>query len=71
MKTLVYKLRPSLAQAALFAETLETCRRLYNHALAERKTASTEQGETRAFAHQCATLPQLKQTWHWLKRVHS
>jgi hypothetical protein len=36
------QLRPSPAQAALFDETLETCRRLYNHALAERKTASTE-----------------------------
>lgn len=71
MKTLVYKLRPSPAQAALFAETLETCRRLYNHALAERKTAYTERGETLAFARQCATLPQLKQTWHALKRVHS
>jgi putative transposase len=71
MKTFVYKLRPSPAQAALFDETLETCRRLYNHALAERKTASTERGETLAFARQCAALPQLKQTWHWLKRVHS
>jgi putative transposase len=71
MKTFVYKLRPSPAQAALFDETLETCRRLYNHALAERKTASTERGETLAFAHQCATLPKLKQTWHHLKRVHS
>lgn len=71
MKTLVYKLRPSPAQEALFAETLETCRRLYNQALAERKTAYTERGETLAFARQCANLPQLKQTWHWLKRVHS
>jgi putative transposase len=71
MKTLVYKLRPSPAQAALLDETLETCRRLYNHALAERKAAYSERGETLAFARQCATLPQLKQTWHWLKRVHS
>jgi putative transposase len=71
MKTFVYKLRPSPAQAALFDETLETCRRLYNHALAERKAAYTERGETLAFARQCATLPQLKQTWSWLKRVHS
>jgi putative transposase len=71
MKTLVYKLRPSPAQEALFDETLETCRRLYNHALAERKAAYAERGETLTFARQCATLPQLKQTWHWLKRVHS
>lgn len=71
MKTFVYKLRPSRAQTALFAETLETCRRLYNHALQERKTAYTERGEKLAFARLSATLPQLKQTWHWLKRVHS
>jgi putative transposase len=71
MQTFVYKLRPSPAHAALFAETLETCRRLYNHALAERKLAYAERGETLSFACQCASLPQLKQTWHWLKRVHS
>lgn len=35
MKTFVYKLRPSPAQATLFDETLETCRRLYNHPLAK------------------------------------
>jgi putative transposase len=57
--------------AALFDETLKTCRRLYNHALAERKTAYTERGETLAFARQSAALPQLNQTWHSLKRVHS
>lgn len=67
MKTLVYKLRPSPAQEALFDKTLETCRRLYNHALAERKAAYTERGETLPFARQCAALPQLKQTWHSLK----
>jgi putative transposase len=71
MQTFIYKLRPSPAQALLFAETLETCRRLYNYALAERKTTYAQRGETLAFAHQCATLPQLKQTWHDLKRVHS
>lgn len=71
MKTFVYKLRPSPAQVALFAETVETCRRLYNHALAERKTAFHERGENLTFARQCATLPQLKQTWHHLKLVHS
>jgi putative transposase len=71
MKTFVYKLRPSPPQEAIFAETLHTCRRLYNHALHERKTLYTERDETLAFAHQCATLPHLKHTWHSLKRVHS
>jgi hypothetical protein len=71
MKTLVSKLRSSPAQAALFDETLKTCRRLSNHTLAERKTAYQERGKTLAFARQCATLPQLKQTWHDVKRIHS
>ncbi|GAB4434521.1 MAG: hypothetical protein OHK0015_24370 [Chloroflexi bacterium OHK40] len=38
---------------------------------AERKLAYQERGETLAFARQCAALPQLKRTWHQLKRVHS
>ncbi|MGQ9483173.1 RNA-guided endonuclease InsQ/TnpB family protein [Chloroflexus sp.] len=48
-----------------------TCRCLSNHALAERKAASTERGKTLTFARRCATLPQLKQTWPQLTRVHS
>jgi Helix-turn-helix domain len=39
MRTYVYKMRPTDAQVAVLTDTLETCRRLYNHALAERKTA--------------------------------
>ena len=71
MQTFVYKLRPSPTQAALFAETLETCRRLYNHALAERKAAFIQHNLTLSFAQQSASLPLLKQSWQHLKRVHS
>ncbi len=71
MKTFVYKLRPTPAQAAWLAETLETCRQLYNHALSERKTAYHERGESIGFARQCASLPMLKRTWEALARVHS
>ncbi len=73
MKTFVYKLRPTPAQAACLAETLETCRRLSNHALSERKTAYHERGESIGFARQCASLPALKRTREWasLLRVHS
>jgi putative transposase len=71
MQTFVYKLRPSPTQAALFAETLETCRRLYNQALAERKAAFNQHNQTLSFAQQSASLPLLKQSWQHLKRVHS
>ncbi len=71
MKTFVSKLRPTPAQTAWLAETLKTCRRLYNHALSERKTAYQERGESIGFARQCASLPVLKRTWKSLLRVHS
>ena len=71
MKTFVYKLRPTPAQAALLTETVETCRRLYNHALSERKTTYQERGESIGFARQCASLPALKRESPYLPRVHS
>lgn len=60
MKTFVYKLRPTPAQAAILTETVETCRHLYNHALSERKTAYQERGVSIGFAGQSASLPSLK-----------
>ncbi|MCG8350456.1 MAG: transposase [Chloroflexales bacterium] len=71
MKTFVYKLRPTPAQAAILTETAETCRHLYNHALIERKTAYQERGESIGFARQCASLPALKRESPYLPRVHS
>ena len=71
MKTFVYKLRPTFAQAALLTETVETCRHLYNRALGERKTAYQERGEAIGFARQSAGLPTLKRTSPSLPRVHS
>jgi putative transposase len=71
LKTLVYKLRPTPSQAVLLTETVETCRHLYNHALAERKTAKHSRGESIGFARQCANLPALKRESPYLGRVHS
>jgi len=71
LKTLVYKLRPTSAQAVLLTETVETCRHLYNHALAERKTAWEERGLSIGFARQSASLPTLKSQSPYLGRVHS
>jgi putative transposase len=71
LKTFVYKLRPTFAQAALLTEMLETCRHLYNRALGERKTAYQERGESISFVRQSASLPTLKRTSPYLPRVHS
>jgi putative transposase len=50
---------------------VETCRHLYNHALAERKTAWEARGESIGFARQSAGLPALKRGSPYLARVHS
>lgn len=71
MRTFVSKLRPTPAQAAIFIETVETCRHLSNHALSERTTAYQERGDSIGFARQCASLPALKIQSPYLKRVHS
>lgn len=71
LKTFVYKLRPTPAQGVRLTETVETCRHLYNHALAERKTAWEERGESVGFARQSASLPILKRQSPHPPRVHS
>jgi putative transposase len=71
LRTFVYKLRLTSAQAARLSETVETCRHLYNHTLAERKTAWEERGEGVGFARQCASLPSLKRESSYLRNVHS
>lgn len=71
MKTFVYKLRPTSAQAVLLTETVETCRHLYNRALSDRKTAYQERGESIGFARQSASLPALKRESPYLRNVHS
>jgi putative transposase len=71
LKTFVYKLRLTSAQAVCLSETVETCRHLYNHALAERKAAYQERGEAIGFARQCASLPALKIQSPYLRNVHS
>src|SRR5437660_11056596 len=70
-KAFVYKLRPTKAQHAVLSETLETCRRLYNDALRERKEAWEERQESLGFARQCAALPAKKTENAWLPRIHS
>jgi putative transposase len=70
-KTFVYKLRPTKAQEAALSETLETCRHLYNRALADRKEAWEERQESVGFARQCAALPAQKIENAFLAAIHS
>jgi putative transposase len=70
-KAFVYKLRPSVAQKVQLEQTLETCRRLYNHALAERKDVWEREQRSIGFAHQSAALPALKATSEFLPLVYS
>src|SRR5437899_12035012 len=70
-KTFVYKLRPTKAQAATLSETLETCRHLYNNALAEREAAWEERQESLGFVRQSAALPAQKTENAFLAAIHS
>lgn len=67
----LYKLRPTRSQTAKLEETLETCRHLYNHALAERKESWESEQKSIGFAHQCASLTQRKKSNHYLQSAHS
>ena len=71
IKTFCYKLRPSRSQEAALDEALETCRHLYNRALAERKDAYEQEQRSVGFKEQCAALPQAKKESAFLPRVHS
>jgi putative transposase len=71
MRAFVYKLRPTRAQRARLEETLETCRWLYNYALAERKGAWEHAQRSVNLAQQCAALPRMKKSLAFLSNVHS
>ncbi len=67
----IYKLRPTRSQIAKLEETLETCRHLYNDALAERKEAWEDEQKSIGFAAQCSSLTQRKRSSYYLQSVHS
>jgi putative transposase len=67
----VYKLRPNRSQLAKLEEILETCRRLYNDALAERKEAWEDEQRSVGFAEQCTALTQRRKSSAYLRAVHS
>ena len=66
MKT-AYKFRmyPNKQQEAMLDVTLETCRHLYNTALADRKNCYELEGISRSYEDQAATLTLEKKEGKW------
>ena len=65
-KAFKYRLYPTTQQEQALAEMLETHRRLYNRALAERKTAWEERQESVSYGQQSARLKDDRTTNHYL-----
>jgi putative transposase len=66
-----YRIYPTSKQETRLNATLEECRWLYNHLLANRKTVYEQTGTGLTLYQQHATYPMLKQARPSLKRVHS
>jgi len=66
-----YRLYPTAEQDCLLENTLETCRHLYNNALAERIDAYKHEGKTLSYCEQANALPTLKQKAPALSCVYS
>ena len=71
LKTFKYRLYPTRAQTRLLDQTVETCRRLYNDCLAERKTAWEERHESIGKFAQLRKVKDLKTTNPYAASVHS
>ena len=71
MKTFVYRLYPSKSQARLLASTVETCRRVYNDCLAERKEAWEQERRTVTKVEQLRHVKTIKATNPHAKTIHS
>ncbi len=71
LKTFKYRLYPSHGQVTLLRRSLGECRWLYNHLLAERKTAWDERHEAVRLYDQMGTLPALKAERSSLKLIYS
>jgi putative transposase len=70
-KTFKYRLYPTPAQETALSATLEECRWLYNHFLAERTATYQETGTSLSLYAQHAALPALKRERPSLAGVHS
>lgn len=70
-KTFQYRIYPTRAQETVLEKTLEECRWLYNHCLAERKNSWEEKQQSISKNAQHASLPGLKTERTSLSSVHS
>jgi putative transposase len=71
LKTFRYRLYPSKAQGKRWASTLETCRRVYNDCLAERKTAYETEGKTIGKFEQLRHVKEIKAANPYARGIHS
>jgi putative transposase len=71
LATYQYRLYPTQEQAIVLDNTVETCRHLYNGALAERIDAYQHEGKTIGFVDQANQLPLLKETAEPLADLYS
>lgn len=70
-KTFQYRINPTKKQESLLLNTLEQCRRLYNHLLDERKRSWEEENKGLSLYDQQSTFPLLKVRVPELSEVHS
>jgi putative transposase len=70
-KTFQYRINPTKKQETLLLNTLEQCRRLYNHLLEERKRSWEEDKKGLSLYDQEATFPELKKRVPELRDVYS
>jgi putative transposase len=70
-KTFQFRINPTKKQETLLLNTLEFCRRLYNHLLEQRKTSWEEEKKGLSLYDQINTFPILKERVPELRDVHS
>jgi len=70
-KSFKYRIYPTPSQITLLNQTLDGCRRLYNHLLGQRKEAWETEKKNLSFFDQCNTFKILKKEQLFLKNIHS
>lgn len=70
-KTYKYRIYPSKSQQTILNSQLESCRKLYNRFLAEKKNLYEQEGKSISMYAQQAELPELKIKYPDLLNVHS
>ena len=71
MKTFKYRIYPTKKQALILADTLESCRRLYNCALDQRKIAYRQFGVPLRYVQQAGELQEIKKYYPEYRQIHS